>query len=194
GQLAGTPAQVREILADAYALATPTGNVTHSSYWKAQTLLSEPGLPAFFQEKSRFFNEAIDHRVVAAVFDWLHKYPKTAVEAAFKLFQTGGAVNDRRPHDTAFVHRMSHWLGSIELYWDSTTTAATLQENLAWLRSFNDALVPLAKGGAYQNFIDPTLADWKRAYYGDNLARLEALKRRVDPTNVFKFPEAIPRV
>ncbi len=193
GQLAGTPAQVREILGDAYALATPTGNVTHGPYWKAQALLSEPGLPAFFQEKSRFFNEAIDHRIVAVAFDWLHKYPKTAVEAAFKLFQTGGAVNDLRPHETAFVHRSSHWLGSIELYWSSATTQAALQANLAWLDSFNEALVPLAKGGAYQNFIDPSLTDWKHAYYGENLARLEALKRRVDPTNVFTFPEAIPR-
>jgi len=53
--------------------------------------------------------------------------------------------------------------------------------------------VPLARGGAYQNFIDPSLADWKTAYHGVNLERLEAIKRRVDPTGVFTFPEAIPR-
>ncbi len=67
-----------------------------------------------------------------------------------------------------------------------------LHRNLAWQSGFYDAVIPLAKGGAYQNFTDPPLTNWRGAYYGANLPRLEALKMRVDPAHVFTFPEAIP--
>ena len=103
-----------------------------------------------------------------------------------------GQVNHREPGDTAFVHRKSLWLSSIELYWSKTTSDAVLRQNLAWLDAYYEAIVPHAKGGAYQNFIDPSLVDWKSAYYGSNLERLETIKRRVDPAGVFAFAEAIP--
>jgi FAD/FMN-containing dehydrogenase len=191
-QFAGTPAGLRELLADAYAIARPTGVVTMDPYWKAQQVLAEPGHAAYWQERSRFFNDPIDHRAVAVIFDWFRRYPKTAKSAEFKIFQTGGRVNDKKPSDTAFVHRQSRWLGSIDLYWEHDTPHDTLQHNLAWLGAFYEAIVPLAKGGAYQNFIDPSLTDWKSAYHGSNLEKLEAIKKRVDPTGVFAFREAIP--
>ncbi|HEY8320488.1 MAG TPA: FAD-binding oxidoreductase [Candidatus Baltobacteraceae bacterium] len=192
GQFEGTPADLRAMLADVYAIAEPTGSVVREPYWKAQAFLAEPGVPAYYQERSRFFDRRIDHRAVAAIFDGLRRYPKTAREAAFKIFQTGGRVNARKPGDTAFVHRSSSWLSSIELYWQKTTPDAVLEQNLAWLDAYYATIVPLAGGGAYQNFIDPSLVDWKAAYHGSNLERLEAIKRRVDPSGTFAFAEAIP--
>lgn len=192
GQFTGTPAGLRELLGGAYAIAPPKGVVTMERYWKAQEVLAEPGVPAYFQERSRFFNQAIDHRAVAVILDWLRKCPKTATSAEFKVFQTGGRVNDKKPSETAFVHRQSRWLGSIDLYWERNTPSDMLRHYLAWLSGFYEAIVPFAKGGAYQNFIDPSLTDWKRAYHGSNLERLEAIKRRVDPDGVFGFREAIP--
>jgi FAD/FMN-containing dehydrogenase len=193
GQFEGTPADLRAMLADVYAIAEPTGTVGTKPYWEAQAFLAEPGTPAYWQERSRFFDQPIDHRAVATIFDGLRKYPKTAHEAAFKVFLTGGHVNARKPSDTAFVHRKSLWLSSIELYWTKSTSDEVLRENLAWLDAYYETIVPIARGGAYQNFIDPSLVDWKTAYHGSNLGRLEALKRRVDPTGVFAFAEAIPR-
>jgi FAD/FMN-containing dehydrogenase len=80
---------------------------------------------------------------------------------------------------------------SDRLYWERATSRETLRQNLDWQSAFYEAIVPIAKGGAYQNFIDPSLIDWKTAYHGANLARLEAIKRRVDPAGVFTFGEAI---
>jgi hypothetical protein len=65
---------------------------------------------------------------------------------------------------------------------------------MAWLDGFYDAIVPLAKGGAYQNFIDPSLRDWQLAYHDGNFQRLRKIKSHIDPTNVFRFAEGIPPV
>jgi FAD/FMN-containing dehydrogenase len=193
-QYSGTPAQLREMLADAYAIAQPSGTIVQEAYWKSQTVLSEPGTPAYYQERSRFFNGPVSDGAIAVIFEWIRKSPKSSPEAGFKIFQTGGRVNDKKSRDMAFVHRQSTWLSSIELYWEEDTPATTLAQYHAWQTGFYDAIVPFANGGgAYQNFIDPSLRDWKSAYHGINLERLEAIKQRVDPTGVFTFAEAIPR-
>jgi FAD/FMN-containing dehydrogenase len=194
GQYNGTPAQLREMLAPVYAIGEPEGVVKHDQYWAAQDVLAEPGHPAYYQERSRFFNAPFDHQANAAVFEWLRRYPRTAKTAAFKVFQTGAHVNDHGPHDMAFAHRSSHWLSSIELYWEATTSPDVLARNMAWLDGFYDAIVPLAKGGAYQNFIDPSLRDWQLAYHDGNFQQLQKVKSTFDPANVFRFAEGIPPV
>ncbi len=192
GQYKGTVDELREMLAPVYAIAEPEGIVKRDQYWAAQNVLSEPGHPAYYQERSRFFNAPFDHQANAIVFEWLRRYPRTAKTAAFKVFQTGARVNDRGPHDMAFAHRFSQWLSSIELYWTETTPPDVLAHNLAWLDGFYDAIVPLAKGGAYQNFIDPSLRDWQLAYHDGNFQQLRRIKSKFDPTNVFRFAEGIP--
>ncbi len=194
GQLYGTPAELREILQPAFAVAPPStvGFLEELGYWDAQDKLSEAGLPEYFQERSRFFNEALGQEAVSTAFSWLRRWPATAASASFKLFETGGRVNAVAPGATAFVHRSSTWLSSIGVVWEASTPAGDVQRNLEWQAGFYDAIVPLAKGGAFQNFVDPSLRDWKNAYYGSNLARLERIKKRVDPARVFDFPEAIP--
>ncbi|MFJ3304699.1 BBE domain-containing protein [Streptomyces sp. NPDC086549] len=44
---------------------------------------------------------------------------------------------------------------------------------------------------AYQNFPDPTLKNWREAYYGTNYPRLVDVKRKYDPTGFFDYPQAI---
>jgi len=43
----------------------------------------------------------------------------------------------------------------------------------------------------YPNFPDPELADWGRAYYGDNYARLRTVTAKYDPDAAFRFNEAL---
>jgi FAD/FMN-containing dehydrogenase len=56
---------------------------------------------------------------------------------------------------------------------------------IAWAREFFDAAAPFASGGSYVNFMTGDETDCVAAAYGANDPRLQAIKRKYDPQNVF---------
>jgi Berberine and berberine like len=116
-----------------------------------------------------------------------HDLPGLGVALAFDAF--GGAINRVAPAATAFVHRDA--IAQLQMI-VTFSGAAQYAAVHSWLGHAAAAIVPHSNGQAYQNYIDPTLADWRSAYYGSNLARLQAVRRRYDPDHLFNFAQAIP--
>jgi FAD/FMN-containing dehydrogenase len=103
----------------------------------------------------------------------------------------GGAINRVAPADTAFVHRQA--LASIQRTssFSPGDPPATIERGQRWLGEYTAALRPYVSGESYQNYVDPDLADWASAYYGDNLPRLRAIRDAADPDRLFSFPQAL---
>jgi FAD/FMN-containing dehydrogenase len=193
GQLRGSPKTLDDLLAPAYALAKPQQAMIwgDAPYWAAQKLLEETDPPLYFQERSMFVPKGQAEKATSHYFRRLLEWPGTSVSADLRFFQTGGRINDTDPTATAFAHRNSEWIMDVGLNWGATDSRELVARNRAWQDRFYDELRPFSTGGAYQNFIDPSLADWRRAYYRGNLDRLERIKKQVDPGRLFDFPQAI---
>ncbi len=130
-------------------------------------------------------------KATAANFHRLLEWPGTSVSADLRFFQTGGKINDTDAKATAFAHRTSAGIMDVGLTWGALDPAHTVVLANDWQDRFYAAVRPCSTGGAYQNFADPSLTDWRRAYYGENLDRLQDLKKRIDPKRLFDFPQAI---
>jgi FAD/FMN-containing dehydrogenase len=145
---------------------------------------------------------ALNRETYAAKTDFFDRTLSTAgIKALLKQMETvrggsgsialtalGGAVNRVSPTATAFVHRRSRMLAQYIVSWRAGTSGATGQ---SWLTAAHDAMKPYASGAAYQNYTDPTLRNWRTAYYGDAAARLAQVKRTYDPNRFFTFPQAL---
>jgi FAD/FMN-containing dehydrogenase len=104
------------------------------------------------------------------------------------LTALGGAVNRVDPTATAFVHRRSRMLAQYIAAWRPATSGRVSE---SWLTQTHTAMRPHASGSAYQNYTDPTLTDWRKAYYGSAAAHLKSLKAKYDPNEFFKSPQSL---
>lgn len=127
---------------------------------------------------------------VHAVEELRVEHPGLGGGLAFDAY--GGVINRVSGDATAFVHRHAICAIQATITWGRIPSGPAFAAGERWLRTAAKGLAPYTTGGAYQNYIDPDLADWQRAYYGSNLKRLSKVKRAYDPDNAFRFPQSIP--
>ena len=81
----------------------------------------------------------------------------------------GGAINRVAPTATAFVHRRALCSAQYSVPFEVGDGPAVIAAGQTWLDGWYSSMRPYGSGEAYQNYIDPALADWATAYYGANL-------------------------
>jgi FAD/FMN-containing dehydrogenase len=146
--------------------------------------------------KSDYFTQALSGNGIATLLHGIESLQDMAAApggvggVAFDAL--GGAGNPGAPPATPCVaHRNALFGAQYTTEWTYGAAAPGINSQHAWLRGFWTSMRPYASGQAYQNYIDPDLTNWRTAYYGQNLARLETVKKTYDPTRLFTFPQAI---
>jgi FAD/FMN-containing dehydrogenase len=88
------------------------------------------------------------------------------------------------PDGTAFGLRREHVLVEIIASWDPTAgdNGATHKR---WAHDLSQTLAPVSFPGGYPNLLGPHAQDQIAHAYGDNIKRLQAVKRRFDPDGFF---------
>jgi hypothetical protein len=198
GQYWGTPSDLADLLAPVIKAAPAlTVTIQPESYVGAIKFLEDQVPVGRFTEKSGYLPARPLPPIgefVSTAIQQLRRWPGSSNRSAVGLamFAWGGAINRVKPGATAFVHRDASWLYVVGASWSQKDTPSLVVSNLRWLDGLSNALGRYSNGQAYQNFIDPALGDWQRAYYATNLTRLIAAKRRYDPDGLFRFAQGIP--
>ena len=112
-----------------------------------------------------------------------HAQPTAHSAIAFQ--QVHGAVSRIGVSEMAFPHRYDHYLSMMH---PATDDPSDTEKMIAWAREGWQALKPFGEG-LYVNLLedaDEEGQDRVRDAYGPNYGRLLDLKRKYDPTNLFR--------
>jgi aclacinomycin oxidase len=150
--------------------------------------------------KDAFMRKRFTDHQIAVAYDFLTRTDADIPGGLLGLATYGGRINAVAPDATASAQRDSILTTSVTAGWMDPKDEA---RHVAWVRAFYRDLfadtggVPAPGGGsdgAFINHPDADLADpewndsgvpWHTLYYKDNYPRLQQIKARWDPRNVF---------
>lgn len=110
------------------------------------------------------------------------------VNSTVHLYPINGACHDVAADATAFGHRDANYAVVIAGMWPDP---ADNEANTRWVREYDAAIAPLSQGGGYVNFASADDQSKVAANYGANYGRLQEVKRRYDPGNLFHLNQNI---
>ncbi len=155
-------------------------------YPAAQTMfdaLLPPGLQWYW--KANFVKTLSDEAVSRNVE---HGSQLPTMLSTSHLYPIDGAVHQVSSTQTAWAYRDATWAQVIA---GIDRDPANNERIVSWARAYWDAVHQYGAGGGYVNFMMEEGQEPVRASYGDNYARLAAVKRAYDPTNFFRVNQNI---
>ena len=195
GQRLGDESALRRLFTSLLRLRPTRSFIEERGFWSAQEYLMEtPGAGEAYASKSLVPDRWPDRDTVAAVAEWTRGWqPGPGRGTGYvTLFAMGGESAGPRPDETAYPHRGATFVIDIGTHWKPGAPPAEVHALLAQTRAAHHMLRRrLAIHAAYVNFPDPDLHDGQHAYYGPNYDRLVAVKRRYDPSGLFRYQQAV---
>ena len=175
----GGDAGVRERLA---ALGPVIGQHLGRMPYPAVNTLFDDLLPAGLHHywKGQFATDLTDGAIDVHLE---HGARVPCLETATLVFPIDGACHRTAPDATAFAYRHARFATALGA---SFPDPADAPANIAWTRGYDAALRPFSDEGGYVNFVAAEDEAMLRANYRENLDRLVAVKRAVDPGNLFR--------
>jgi hypothetical protein len=171
---------IRKFKAPALDMAGPLPHPAVQSMFDA---LYPPGLHWYW--KANFFKEITDEAVEAFV---KHGSNLPTWLSTMHLYPIDGAPSRVKPSATAWARRDAKF-AQVIIGVDADPAKRDLL--VAWARAYWEATRPYGSGGLYLNFAMDEGNDPVRATFGSNYARLLKIKKKYDPTNLFRVNQNI---
>ncbi|MCR9809836.1 FAD-dependent oxidoreductase [Vibrio parahaemolyticus] len=135
--------------------------------------------------KSHNFN-SLSEGVIDAAIEYAGKLPSPQCEIF--IASLGCVASRPEPESMAYSSRDANYVLNVHGRWDS---AEDDQACIAWARDFFAKTKPYASGGAYINFLTQDEAERTESAYGPTYARLQEVKKKFDPNNLFRMNQNI---
>ncbi len=184
----GRPEEAKKIMADFLALKGAMYRFSYVSFLEAVTIIGSAYPPyERFQSVSRFVTQDFNCIEIPQITALIRKRPKGSVFTGLSMYALGGKVSEVGQDDTAFFYRRANYIIWLETIWEEKKYA---QDNRQWIKRQFPTLAMFTRG-SYVNFPYRGLPNYLKEYYGTHVDRLEMIKRRYDPCNVFSYPQGL---
>ena len=162
---------------------SPVVDIVGPMPYLGQQSLLEQGMPP--NMRNYWKAEFIDRLTDGFIDTWADAYSGAASPMSFQLlFPIHGAAAKVAPDATAFPCRGGLHVGIYALWKPGEPD----EPNVTWVRNTWKRIQPFAAGGLYVNEIgEDDGRDRVKQAYGVNYARLAAIKKKYDPTNLFRL-------
>jgi FAD/FMN-containing dehydrogenase len=127
------------------------------------------------------FIHKLSPNLIDAILTGLEESPERATMIGFQ--HCGGAISRIAADATAFPHRSMHATCLLSVDWPGNVSP---ERHVEWLLKYWDGIRPHTDG-FYTNDANEETQKQIDENYVDNLPRLVELKRRYDPTNLFRL-------
>ncbi len=119
-----------------------------------------------------------------------HARLQPSVFSTVDLWHISGVVTRVNPEESAFNGRQAAFLLNPEANWEDS---ADDEANITWVREFIKDMREFSDGSRYLNFpgFQEEGDEMMRKAFGPQYARLTALKKKYDPTNLFSLNQNI---
>jgi hypothetical protein len=164
-------------------IADVVGPHPFAGWQSAFDQLLTPGARNYW--KSHDFAQLSDE-TIEILIDAVRQLP--GPECEIFIFHVGGAAGRVAPDATAFSQRTAHFGMNVHTRWRE---ASMDKKCIAWAKKLFDAAAPFAIGTAYVNFMPGDEGERVEKAYGTSYSRLAQVKRRYDPSNLFRMNQNI---
>lgn len=184
---AGDLAQGEKATSELRSLGRPIADVVGPNPFTGWQQAFDPLLTAGARNywKSHDFIDLSDG-AIAVLLDAVRQLP--GPECEIFIGHVGGAAGRVSVDATAFPQRKAHFVMNVHARWREPSMDNAC---IDWARKLFDAAAPHAAGTAYINFMPGDEAGRVEAAYGPNYRRLAAVKRRYDPSNLFRMNQNV---
>lgn len=185
----GSVEEGEKILAPLRGLGEPIADMSGPMpYVEAQKVLDEDYPDGWRYYWKSVNTRGLDADAIEALIS--HAEAAPSEHSTIDVWYQGGAMGRVGAGETAFGERSAPILLGIEGNWEHPESD---EANIAWVRDTIADMRRFSDGGMYVNF--PGFGEegqqMMRDAYGDNYARLAAIKAKYDPTNLFRMNQNI---
>jgi len=155
-------------------------------YVTMQSMFDAALLPGRLDYWKTGLTDRLDDGVIAAAVEYARQVPSPLSVIIFAEFH--GAYSRVGKTDTAYYHRDMQYDPIALSVW---ADPAESQRNIRWARELFAAWEPYLPRAVYVNDLGDEGEERAQSAYGENYARLVALKAKYDPTNFFRLNQNI---
>ena len=182
-------AAVKNVIAELKAITDKTTANTPQPLAKALKVYYGRSNPMYFKNASAGLYKNFEE-----INSFVDKALAVVISTPGMIYQVntlgGNIQNAAFENGSAFPHRSFPYFSELQTYWEMPSQEKRLLDKFGQVQQVFSSNGIKAQ---YRNYPDINFSNWPELYYGSNYKRLQAVKEKYDPNNLFRYEQCIKK-